>query len=222
MRLILFDIDGTLIDSGGAGVRALNLAMKELFAIENGFQGISMAGKTDPLIMREGLAKHGVPANGNLEAVIEAYLRHLQKEVQNDRKKLKPGIYDSLEKLQTMTGFVLGLLTGNLEKGARIKLEPFRLNSYFPSGAFGSDNEDRNMLLPVAVQRFQKFVQETILIEECVVIGDTPRDVECARIYGARCFAVATGPYSADILKEAGADYVAEDLSDYTSLLQFL
>jgi phosphoglycolate phosphatase len=222
MRLILFDIDGTLIDSGGAGVRALNLAMKELFAIENGFQGISMAGKTDPLIMREGLVKHGVPVNGNLEVVIEAYLRHLKKEVQNDRKKLKPGICDSLERLQTMTGIALGLLTGNLEKGARIKLEPFRLNSYFPSGAFGSDNEDRNMLLPVAVQRFQKFIQETIRIEECVVIGDTPRDVECAKIYGACCFAVATGPYSADVLREAGADYVAKDLSDYTSLLQFL
>jgi phosphoglycolate phosphatase-like HAD superfamily hydrolase len=222
VRLILFDIDGTLIDSGGAGVRALDLAMKELFGIDSAFQGISMAGKTDPLIMREGLAKHGLPLNGTLEAVIETYLRHLRKEVQNDRKKLKPGIYDVLEKLRNMTGIVLGLLTGNLEMGARIKLAPFSINEYFPAGAFGSDDEDRNMLLPVAVRRFQELVQEDIRIEECVVIGDTPRDVECAKIYGASCFAVATGPYSADALREKGADYVAEDLSDHAPLLQFL
>lgn len=222
MRLILFDIDGTLIDSGGAGVRALDLAMKELFGIESAFQGISMAGKTDPLIMREGLAKHGLPLNGNLEAVIETYLRHLRKEVQNDRKKLKPGVYDVLEKLRNMTGIVLGLLTGNLETGARIKLAPFSINEYFAAGAFGSDDEDRNMLLPVAVRRFQELVRESIRIEECVVIGDTPRDVECAKRYGASCFAVATGPYSADVLRETGADYVAEDLSDHAPLLQFL
>jgi phosphoglycolate phosphatase len=222
MRLILFDIDGTLIDSGGAGVRALDIAMKELFGIENAFHGISMAGKTDPLIMREGLAKHRLPLNGNLEAIIETYLKHLRKEVQNDRKTLKHGVYDVLEKLQSMTDIVLGLLTGNLEMGARIKLAPFKINEYFPAGAFGSDDEDRNMLLPVAVQRFQELVQERIRIEECVVIGDTPRDVECAKIYGARCYAVATGPYSADALRETGADYVAEDLSDHAPLLQFL
>jgi len=222
MRLILFDIDGTLIDSGGAGVRALDLAMKELFGIESAFQGISMAGKTDPLIMREGLLKHRLPLNGNLEAIIETYLIHLRKEVQNDRKTLKPGVYGALEKLRSMTDIVLGLLTGNLEMGARIKLAPFNINEYFPAGAFGSDDEDRNMLLPVAVQRFQELVQERIRIEECVVIGDTPRDIECAKIYGARCFAVATGPYSADALREAGADCVAEDLSDHAPLLEFL
>jgi phosphoglycolate phosphatase len=222
MRLILFDIDGTLIDSGGAGVRALNLAMKDLFAIEDAFHGISMAGKTDPLIMKECMVKHGMPANGNLEAIMEAYLVHLRREVQNGRKMLKPGVCKSLEKLKPMAGIVLGLLTGNLEKGARIKLEPFRLNAYFQSGAFGSDNEDRNMLLPVAVQRFQKLIREVIRIEECVIIGDTPRDIECAKIHGARCFAVATGPYPADALRDAGADYVAEDLSDCTPLLQFL
>jgi len=222
MRLILFDIDGTLIDSGGAGVRALDLALKELFAIEKGFRGISMAGKTDPLIMREGLVKHGISVNGNLESVIEAYLRHLQKEVQNDRKKLKPGVYDVLEKLRNMTDIVLGLLTGNLELGARIKLAPFNINEYFPAGAFGSDDEDRNMLLPVAVRRFQELMEDSIRIEECVVIGDTPRDVECAHIHGAICVGVATGPYSYDTLVEAGADYVVEDLSDQSSLLKFL
>jgi phosphoglycolate phosphatase-like HAD superfamily hydrolase len=222
MRLILFDIDGTLIDSGGAGVRALDLALKELFSVENGFQGISMAGKTDPLIMREGLVKHRLPSDGNLEKVTAAYLRHLQQEIQNDRKKIKPGIYETLDKLRGMTGLSIGLLTGNIERGARIKLEPFQLNAYFPSGAFGSDSEDRNMLLPVAVTRYQELFSYTIRIEECIIVGDTPRDVECAQIYGAACFAVATGPYSADDLRDAGADYVVEDLSDPSPLLQFL
>jgi phosphoglycolate phosphatase len=222
MRLILFDIDGTLLDSGGAGVRALDLALKELFSVENGFQGISMAGKTDPLIMREGLVKHRLPVDGNLEKVTAAYLRHLQQEIQNDRKNIKPGIYETLDTLRGMTNFSIGLLTGNIEKGARIKLEPFQLNAYFPSGAFGSDNEDRNMLLPVAVTRYQELFSYTIRIEECIIVGDTPRDVECAQIYGATCFAVATGPYSTDDLMDAGADYVVEDLSDPSPLLQFL
>lgn len=222
MRLILFDIDGTLIDSGGAGVRALDLALRELFSIENGFHGISMAGKTDPSIMREGLIKHGLSADGNLDLVTESYLRHLKSEIQNNRKTIKPGICETLEKLCTVHGIALGLLTGNIERGARIKLEPFGLNRYFPSGAFGSDDEDRNMLLPVAVSRYQALTSHTIQIEECLVVGDTPRDVECAKIHGAACFAVATGPYSAEALRDAGADYVVEDLSDQNSLLQIL
>lgn len=222
MRLILFDIDGTLIDSGGAGVRALDLALRELFSIENGFHGISMAGKTDPSIMREGLIKHGLSADGNLDLVTESYLRHLDSEIQNNRKTIKPGICGTLEKLCTVHGIALGLLTGNIERGARIKLEPFGLNRYFPSGAFGSDDENRNMLLPVAVSRYQVLTSHTIQIEECIVVGDTPRDVECAKIHGAACFAVATGPYSAEELRDAGADYVVEDLSDQNLLLQVL
>jgi len=222
MRLILFDIDGTLIDSGGAGVRALDFALKELFAVEDGFHGISMAGKTDPSIMREGLIKHGLSADGNLEKVMAAYLRHLRQEIQNDRKQIKPGIYEALGKLQSKADLSLGLLTGNIEQGARIKLEPFQLNTYFPTGAFGSDDEDRNMLLPVAVTRYETLFSHTIRIEECIVVGDTARDVECAQIYGAACFAVATGPYSVDDLRDAGADYVVEDLSDPAPLLQFL
>jgi phosphoglycolate phosphatase len=215
MRLILFDIDGTLIDSGGAGVRALDLSMKELFAVENAFQGISMAGKTDTQIIREGLVKHDLSTDKTIDAVINAYLRYLAQEINNDRKHVKPGIYEILVELQTLSNVGMGLLTGNLEKGARIKLEPFGLNEYFPSGAFGSDDEDRNNLLPIAVKRFEKLSRMEIEISECIVVGDTPRDVECAHIYGAICIGVATGPYSYDILVEAGADYVLKDLTDY-------
>jgi len=222
MRLILFDIDGTLIDSGGAGVRSLDFALKDLFSIEDGFHGISMAGKTDTQIIKEGLMKYCILTNGTIDTVIETYLKYLKKEINNDRKHVKPGIYEVLEELKPLHDLGLGLLTGNLEQGARIKLEPFKLNEYFPSGAFGSDDEDRNNLLPIAVRRFEELFQRSIEIDSCVIVGDTPRDVECAHIYGALCIGVATGPYSFDDLVEAGADYVVHDLSDQNTLLHFL
>lgn len=221
MRLVLFDIDGTLIDSGGAGVRALDLAMKELFAIENAFRGISMAGKTDTQIIREGLMKHALSADGTIDVVIHSYLRYLAQEILNDRKHVKPGIYEILSELQNLSKLTLGLLTGNIEKGARIKLEPFGLNKYFPSGAFGSDDEDRNNLLPIAVKRFEELLQREIEISECILVGDTPRDVECAHIHGAICVGVATGPYSYEELMEAGADHVVKNLTDPRAVLQY-
>ena len=174
MRLILFDIDGTLIDSGGAGVRSLNLAMEELFSLDNAFQGISMAGKTDTQIIKEGLMKYDLLPDGSIDAVINAYLKHLKREIQNDRKHVKPGIYEVLDELKDLCDSGLGLLTGNLEAGARIKLEPFMLNRYFPTGAFGSDDEDRNNLLPIAVKRFEELFHKRIEIDSCIIVGDTP------------------------------------------------
>lgn len=220
MRLILFDIDGTLIDSGGAGVRSLDLAFEKVFSVPDAFHGISMAGKTDTQIIKESLRKHGLPENGNFSAIIEAYLAHLRHEILNEGKHVKPGIYEILDQLLTMEEVGLGLLTGNLEQGARIKLEPFDLNRYFPSGAFGSDDEDRNRLLPVAVERFREMFNEKIEARQSLVIGDTPRDVECAHIFGAACIGVATGPYSAEDLVRAGADHVFEDLSNGPDVLR--
>lgn len=222
MRLILFDIDGTLIDTGGAGSRSLNLALKELFSIENAFKNISMAGKTDIEIIKEGLVKHGILVERNIDVVVEVYLRYLKNEILNDQKHVKPGVYELLNKLKVSRDVALGLLTGNIERGARIKLEPFMLNEFFPSGAFGSDHDDRNKLLPIAIKRFEGLYSRKIEIYDCVLIGDTPRDVECGKIYGAKCIGVATGPYSTEHLIKAGADYVVEDLTDFNSLLQFI
>ena len=222
MRLILFDIDGTLVDTGGAGSRSLNLAFHKLFSIENAFYGISMAGKTDSQIIREGLMKHKLSVDGSFDDIIEAYLWYLQREMNNDKKKIKPGIYDVLNTLRTKDNFALGLLTGNLEKGARIKLHPFNLNEYFSTGAFGSDDDDRNNLLPIAVKRFEKLLQQKIRIEESIIVGDTPRDIQCAHIYGATCIAVATGPYSYEELVKAGADFVVHDFSDKAAIPNFM
>jgi phosphoglycolate phosphatase len=222
MRLVLFDIDATLIDSGGAGTRSLNYAFQELFSLENAFHGIGMAGKTDTGIIKECFLKHKISIDGNLDAVASAYLKHLQEEIQNERKHVKPGVYELLEHLSTKKNVGLGLLTGNLEQGARIKLESFNLNRYFPTGAFGSDDEDRNNLLPIAVKRFEALLHQKIEIDNCIIVGDTPRDVECAHIYHALCIGVATGPYSFDELVEAGADFVIRDLSNRAALLGFL
>lgn len=222
MYLLLFDIDGTLIDSGEAGTRSLNLAFEKLFSVGNAFHGISMAGKTDMQIMKEGLIKHGISVNGNLDAVINSYLMHLQKEINNNKRHIKPGIYKLLETLSLLGDVRLGLLTGNLESGAKIKLQPFKLNRYFQTGAFGSDDEDRNRLLPIAVKRFEEICQRKIGITECIVIGDTPQDVHCAKINGAMCIGVATGPYSIGELVRAGADYVVQNLSDHCNFLKFL
>ena len=222
MRLILFDIDGTLMDTGGAGTRSLNFAMHELFSIQDAFQGIRMAGKTDTQIIKEGLRKHALPLDGTIISVIDAYLRHLRQEIQNDRKSLKPGIYELLRDMSMAGEPALGLLTGNIEQGARIKLDAFQLNDYFPSGAFGSDAEDRNMLLPIAVKRYAEFTGKKIAPEECLIIGDTPRDIECARIHGAKSVGVATGPYPLESLVQAGADHAFTDFGDYRSVLNIL
>ena len=222
MYLMLFDIDGTLIDSGGAGSRSLNLSFKELFSIMNAFYGISMAGKTDTEIIKEAMLRHGIAMDGNLNVVIYTYLKHLRREINNERRHLKPGIYELLEKLSTTKDVHLGLLTGNIEPGARIKLDPFNLNKYFPTGAFGSDDEDRNKLLPIALKRFEERCRRKIRVNECLIVGDTPRDVQCAKTYEARSLGVATGPYSIDELRAAGADYAVKDLSSCEFLFRLL
>lgn len=220
-KLILFDIDGTLIDTGEAGTASLNKAFYKLFDIRDAFKNISMAGKTDIQIIREGLEVHGFSrVDGNIDAVVNAYLEFLKYEINNPRRRLKPGIKEILRLLREME-MSLGLLTGNLEKGARIKLSPFRLNEYFPDGAFGSDHEDRDMLLPIAIQKFSRKGFD-FSIRDCIVVGDTPRDVRCAKVHGAHCIAVATGPYSMEELLATDADIVLDSLAEVERCMEFI
>jgi phosphoglycolate phosphatase-like HAD superfamily hydrolase len=220
-KLILFDIDGTLISAGGAGSRSLDMAFHALFGIESAFKDITMAGKTDIQIIKEGLGLHGFShRDGSVMKMTEMYLHFLRKEINNPLKGLKPGIKGILENLREMK-MPLGLLTGNLEGGARIKLGSFGLNDYFPDGAFGSDHEDRDELLPIAIE---KFSQRGLSFspKECIVVGDTPRDVRCAKIHGATCIAVATGPYSREELLKTDADIVFDSLAERASFLNFI
>lgn len=217
MKLVLFDIDGTLIDSGEAGTRSLNLAFEEVFSIPHAFRGISMAGKTDIQIMKEALRRFGLDSeNGNIEILCRNYIRHLKYQIENPRRHLKPFIREALASLVEKKDFTIGLLTGNIKEGARIKLSPFGIDNYFSVGAYGDDDEDRNRLLPIAVERFMKVYKKEIDYRNCIVIGDTPRDVECAKVHGAVSVAVATGPYPYDTLLNSGADMVLRDMSEFT------
>jgi phosphoglycolate phosphatase-like HAD superfamily hydrolase len=220
-KLILFDIDGTLIHTGGAGTTSLDKAFYSLFGIKDAFRDMSMAGKTDRQIMKQGLQSHNLPfKDGNVEALTESYLSNLKVEIQNPNRRFQPGIQEILRILRDQD-YPLGLLTGNLEAGARIKLNPFGLNEYFPDGAFGSDHEDRDMLLPIAIRKFGERGFE-FTPEQCIVIGDTPRDVQCARVHGAPSIAVATGPYSKESLLRTRADMVFDSLEDVERCMEFI
>ncbi len=220
-KLILFDIDGTLVHTGGAGALSMNKAFLERFGIQDAFKNILMAGKTDRQIMREGLISRSLPyMDGNVDLLVKGYLQNLRVEINNPRRKLKPGIIEVLNVLREK-GAVLGLLTGNLEQGAKIKLEAFNLNEYFLDGAFGSDHEDRDRLLPVALEKFSRRGL-SFSPGDCIVVGDTPLDVQCARIHGARCLAVATGPYTKEQLLNTDADIVFDTLEDIDRCLEFI
>lgn len=234
MKLVLFDIDGTLLDSGGAGTRSLNKAFRELFSVEHAFGGISMAGKTDIAIINEALARFGL-LNGRspIDAVMKAYVGHLKTEMENDRKHLKPGVISALQMLQGRPDCLLGLLTGNIIEGAAIKLDAFGLTKYFISpgkaasitdgiGAYGTDNEDRSKLLPFAVKRFKEHTGLSLSYADCIVVGDTPLDVSAVKPYGAVAVAVATGPFSTAQLRQTEADVVLPDLSNPAPLLGLL
>lgn len=213
-NLVLFDIDGTLIDPGGAGRRSVSNAFYQMFSIRDAFAGITMAGKTDIQIIKEGLSVHGLPSgDGALSSIVSQYLKNLRIEINNKGKHVMPGVVELLNALKTTDGYWLGLLTGNIERGARIKLGAFGLNEYFPVGAFGDDNEDRNRLLPIAVEKLRKTENIDINYSDCIVIGDTPKDVQCSKPFGATSIVVSTGPYSYESLLETGADYVLRDLS---------
>jgi phosphoglycolate phosphatase-like HAD superfamily hydrolase len=223
MKFILFDIDGTIMDSGGAGTRAMDTAFMELFSVKNAFQTISMAGKTDMQILREGCELHAIDSsNGVIPAFYRSYTRHLRENIKFAGGHVKPGIREALRELQEQKEFVLGLLTGNIEEGAMIKLEFFGLYEHFNVGAFGDDDEDRDRLLPIAVDKLYKRDSLRVSFSDCIVIGDTPRDVSCSKPYGAFSVAVATGPYSAATLSEAGADIVFNDLSDTEAFMSVI
>jgi len=221
-RLFLFDIDGTLIGSGGAGTRSLNLAFEDLFSIRDGFAEVSMAGKTDMQILREGCAIHRIPTdNGLLPSMLSQYVHHLRSEILKGGVHTKPGVTSVLEALSERADCHLGLLTGNIEEGAMIKLDAAGISRYFRGGAFGSDHEDRNHLLPIAVSKFEGLLGERLPYGSCVVIGDTPRDVACAKPYGAISVAVATGPFSHAALRRTGADLVLHDLAQTEAVMEY-
>lgn len=214
--LVLFDIDGTLISAGGAGRRAIVRLFVERWGRPDAFVSVPFAGMTDLSIFRAGLRAIGRPDDAaTVRTLIDPYLAILREEVRGaDGYRLHHGIGEILDSLEQRRGVLLGLGTGNVEAGARIKLEHVRVYHRFRFGGFGSDHEQRAELLRVGVERGARLLGRRP--EECrvLVIGDTPRDIEAARAIGAACVAVATGPFDREALSAHDPEEVVERVLD--------
>jgi phosphoglycolate phosphatase len=225
-KLVLFDIDGTLVLTGGAGIRAMNRAGQAVLGAADLLDGIQVAGRTDWIILQDAVRRRGRALDDDLFARLrDEYLARLREEIAEPgegRKAVLPGVREILTRLQSHKEVVLGLLTGNFEQGARLKLEHFDLWRYFRCGAFGDDAADRNALVPFAVERARVCGAGHMPYEDVLVIGDTPHDVACADAVGAVAIAVATGHYTVQQLRETGAPVVLEDLSDTEGFLQIV
>lgn len=222
-RLLLFDIDGTLISSGGAGEAALKDAMLSRFAVEEDLDGIILAGATDGRIARELLEKHSISVSPeNVSALLDTYLGHLTERIGRHDGRLLPGIVSLLKVLSERTDVVLALLTGNVSRGAKIKLTHYGVWDFFEFGAFADDHHDRNELGKFARVRALERHGEDFPPSRIYVIGDTPKDIECGRAIGACTVAIATGHYSSAELRDHAPDFLFEDLSDTERVVELL
>jgi phosphoglycolate phosphatase-like HAD superfamily hydrolase len=223
--LVLWDIDGTLIVSGGAGERALVTALHSVFGIRGSIEDIELAGRTDGWIARKVLAKFSVPETPpNVSRYLQGYLAALPHELTNAHARVLPGVLELVAALAQQGDVAQGLLTGNLKRGAEIKLSHHRLWTHFAFGAFADDSETRNELGPHAVHRANQHHAVTFAADRIFVIGDTPHDIACGQIIGARTIAVATGKYTVDQLRAChpAPTAVFEDLSDTEAVLKVL
>jgi len=225
-KLVLFDIDGTLVLTGGAGIRAMNRAGEAELGLSNLLDGVPVAGRTDWIILHDALTKAGHDLDEDLFVRMrDAHIRYLREEIDQPGdgvKDVMPGIRELLPVLQSRDDVFLGLLTGNFVEAARIKLGHFDLWDYFRCGAFGDDAADRNKLVPFAVDRARECGLGSFDYGEVVVIGDTPHDVACAVAVGAMPVAVATGNFTVDQLRATGAPIVLEDLSDTEGFIRMM
>jgi len=222
-RLLLFDIDGTLIHSGGAGIAALKRALKERFGVEDDLRDIEIAGMTDSGIVVSILKKHNIATSAeNVTAFLDSYVHLLSSELPRREGKLLPGVLELLEKLKTRKNVVLALLTGNVSRGAQLKLGHYGVWHFFEFGAFADDHHDRNELGSFARARAKEKHGREFSADEIDVIGDTPRDIACGKALGARTIAVATGTWSREKLAEHHPDILIDDFSDVERLINTL
>jgi phosphoglycolate phosphatase len=224
--LVLFDIDGTLLLSGGAGVRAMTIAFEEVFGVARGFETIAIAGFTDSFLLSRALTRAGLPDTPETHARFrERYLEILPEEIEKPgtgHKGLMPGVAELLDDLSRRDDVHAALLTGNYSQAARLKLTHFGVEGFFSWGAFGEDSPDRGELARLVLQRAEERAIPRAARDNAVVIGDTPHDIACARVIGARVIAVATGGYSVEQLQASGPDTVVPDLSDTAAILKQL
>jgi phosphoglycolate phosphatase len=223
MKLVLFDIDQTILHSGGAGEGALRLALRDCFGCDDDLANIEIAGKTDVWIAHRIFEAHGIPPNPeNLDRLFNAYLHHLEHELARTDGRLLPGFPEILHALAHLPHIAIGLLTGNLRRGAQLKLGHYGVWQHFPFGAFADDSHDRNLLGPFARDRARQAHGADFSPRDIYVIGDTPHDIACAKAFGAIAVGVATGRFSRAALESAGADHVFDDLSNVQAVIHTL
>jgi phosphoglycolate phosphatase len=221
MPVFLFDIDGTLVSSGGAGKAAMEQALETAFGVRVGAHGIPFSGRTDRAIGRDLFLHHAVEESpANWQRFLDDYLGHLPGLLARHPGRIMPGITALLEILQACDDAILGLLTGNIRAGARIKLSHFGLFHHFAFGGFGDAHHHRDDVAREALVAVHAHLGSTVDVRDIWVIGDTPLDVRCARAIGARVAAVATGWHSLDELACSEPDVLLADLSNPEPLLQ--
>jgi phosphoglycolate phosphatase-like HAD superfamily hydrolase len=219
-RLYLFDIDGTLITSGGAGETSFREAVAEICGGLAPLEGVTFAGNTDTGIARAVLIAASMePTQENIMALLDAYLGKLADRLHRHQGRLLPGIIPLLDRMKERADCTLALLTGNLAAGAEVKLSHYGVWHYFGFGAYADDHHLRNELGPVAMERALKLHGEHFTPDRIYVIGDTPRDIECGKAFGAVTVAVATGHSSREDLASHHPDFLFDDLSDADAVM---
>src|SRR5258708_5743499 len=219
-RLLLWDIDGALINAGAAGRRAIVRATAQRFGGDGDLDGVEIAGRTDTGIAHQILEKDGAPiTTEDIHSLLDLYVRLLAEELPCPGGRVLPGVLELLQNAAQKSDTTLGLLTGNLERGARLKLEHYKLWHFFPFGAFSDDHRDRNSLGPFALTRARTETGVDFLPARVDVIGDTGHDIACGKAFGARTIAVATGSWSRARLAEHRPDFLFEDLANVDEVI---
>ncbi len=219
-RLLLWDIDSTLINNAGAGIQSLKQVIARRYGVHDDLGDIEIAGRTDAHIARSILRKYAVELTAeNISAFLDEYLIGLGELLPRTNGRVLPGVAEILRRLHGKHNRVLGLLTGNLQRGAELKLRRYGLWDFFELGAFADDHHDRNQLGPFARTRACERHNFDFPPHSIDVIGDTAHDIACGKAIGARTIAVATGSSSADELAAHQPDFVFEDLSDVDAVI---
>ena len=219
VRLVLFDVDGTLVHTGRAGIRAFAKTFATEFNAPDGVEKINFAGRTDVNLVREFFSFHNIPPTPeNFQRFFERYIFWLDQMVSQSNGGPCRGALEFLNSLRALPSPpMLGLLTGNIRLGAEIKLRRYKLWDVFETGAFADDGEDRNQIAVVARERGNRVLGRKLRGEEIIVVGDTPHDIRCGRAIGAKVLAVATGGATLHELKQHQPDWAVEDLTRVTA-----
>lgn len=218
---VLFDIDGTLLDMKGAGRLAFIRTIKSVFGVEDDLSYLSFAGSTDLNVLQKVMEHHGLTLTG---ADCRRFFEHMPGELERATAEsdliLYPGVRRLLETLSSRRDVILGLVTGNIAACAQIKLRQFNLHHHFVLGAFGDEHADRNEIARLALGRVRARIPKSDAIGALFLVGDTPSDIAAAKAINAVSIAVATGKFTVDVLRDAGADVVLSDVGDTDCVMQ--